>query len=100
MKQRGVHRGKGPKSYQRSDQRITDDINDVLTDDPYVDASEIEVIVSSGEVTLNGMVENKGIKRRVEDLVEDVSGVKHVENRLRLRFPGGQIVNIRTAGEK
>lgn len=100
LKQRGVHRGKGPKSYQRSDQRITDDINDVLTDDPYVDASEIEVTITNGEVTLNGVVENKGIKRRVEDLVEDVSGVKHVENRLRLRFPGGQIVNIRTAGEK
>lgn len=100
LKQRGVHRGKGPKTYQRSDQRIIDDVNDVLTDDPYVDASDIEVNVTKGEVMLKGMVENKGIKRRVEDLVEDVSGVKHVENRLRLRFPGGQIVNIRNAGEK
>lgn len=100
MKQRGVHRGKGPKTYQRSDQRIVDDINDVLTDDPYVDASDVEVNVANGEVTLSGMVDNKGIKRRVEDLVEGVSGVKHVENRLRLRFPGGQIVSIRNAGEK
>lgn len=100
LAKRGVHRGKGPKNYQRSDQRITDDINDVLTDDPYIDASEIEFTVSKGEVTVTGMVDNKGIKRRVEDLVEDVSGVKHVENRLKLRFPNGQIVNVRNTGQK
>lgn len=61
---------------------------------------EVEVTVSKGEVTVSGVVENKGIKRRVEDLVEDISGVKHVENLLKLRFPGGQIVNIRNSGEK
>ena len=82
------------------DQRITDDINDVLTDDPYVDASDIEVAVTKGDVTITGMVDSKGLKRRVEDLVEEVSGVRNVENRLKLRFPGGQIVNIRNAEGK
>jgi hypothetical protein len=93
LAQRGVHRGKGPRSYQRSDQRMEEDINDLLTEDPYIDASEVEVKVEKGEVVLSGVVENKHIKRRVEDLVEQVSGVKHIENRLR---PGrqGEMVNI------
>ncbi|HEV7874942.1 MAG TPA: SWFGD domain-containing protein, partial [Enterovirga sp.] len=30
----GDHRGRGPKSYQRSDDRIREDVNDRLTDDP------------------------------------------------------------------
>ena len=40
--------------------------------------------VSQGEVTLTGTVETRSAKRRAEDIAEDVSGVKNVENRLRL----------------
>ncbi len=47
----GTHRGKGPKGYQRSDDRIRDDVNDRLSDDAFLDASNIDVTVSSGEVT-------------------------------------------------
>lgn len=94
LAQRGVHRGKGPRSYQRSDQRIEEDINDVLTEDPYIDASEVEVKVEKCEVMLSGIVENRHIKRRVEDLVEQVSGVKHIENRLKAGRQG-ETVNIR-----
>ena len=97
LSQRGVHRGKGPRAYQRSDRPITEDINDLLTDDPYIDASDIEINVEKGEVTLTGTVESRHIKRRVEDVVERVSGVKHVENRLRPKLSGGQTVNIRNA---
>lgn len=79
------HRGKGPKNFTRSDERIKDDINSRLTDDPYVDASEIEVAVESGEVTLTGTVPDRSSKRRAEDIAELVSGVKNVENRLRVK---------------
>ena len=41
----GPHRGRGPKGYTRSDERIREDVNDRLSDDPFVDASEIEVMV-------------------------------------------------------
>ncbi|MBT1704128.1 BON domain-containing protein [Chryseosolibacter indicus] len=78
------YRGKGPRNYSRSDDRIKEDINDRLSDDPWVDASDIEVTVSSGEVTLTGYVNERSEKRRAEDLAEAVSGVKHVENRLRV----------------
>ncbi len=41
--------------------------------------------MSGGEVTLNGTVTSREQKRRAEDLVEDLSGVKHVQNNLRVR---------------
>jgi len=78
------HRGKGPKNYNRSDDRIKEDINDKLSDDPFIDASDIDVTVSNGEVTLTGTVDHRSTKRRAEDLAEAVSGVKNVENRIRV----------------
>lgn len=80
----GQHRGKGPKGYNRSDDRIKEDINDRLSDDVFVDASEIEVTVNQGEVTLTGTVTGRSEKRRAEDITEGVSGVRNVENRIRV----------------
>nr|WP_143524105.1 BON domain-containing protein [Xaviernesmea rhizosphaerae] len=79
------HRGKGPKGYTRSDDRIRDDLNDRLADDGRLDASDIEVTVSSGEVTLSGTVTSRQDKRYAEDLAEAISGVKHVQNNLRVK---------------
>jgi osmotically-inducible protein OsmY len=84
----GVHKGKGPKDYKRSDDRIGDDINDRLTDDSHLDASEITVAVSNGEVTLSGMVSDRQAKRRAEDLADAVGGVSHVQNNLRVSMTG------------
>lgn len=87
------HRGKGPRGYTRSDSRIDEDVSDRLTDDPFLDASEIEVSVSSCEVTLNGTVASRNDKRRAEDLADDVSGVKHVQNNLRVSEPNADTGN-------
>ena len=83
--QQREHRGRGPKNYRRSDERIKEDVNDRLSDDYYIDASEIEVSVSNSEVTLTGTVNNREDKRRAEDIAESVSGVSNVENRLRVK---------------
>ncbi|HYG86850.1 MAG TPA: BON domain-containing protein [Azospirillum sp.] len=83
------HRGRGPRGYIRSDERIHEDVNERLTDDPYVDATDVEVIVSACEVTLNGHVPHRGMKRRAEDIAESVSGVTHVQNNLRVRQSTG-----------
>ena len=82
------HRGRGPKGYRRSDERIKEDVNDRLSDDYYLDASEVEVSVQNTEVTLTGTVNNRRDKRRAEDLAESVSGVTNVENRLRVKQSG------------
>ncbi|MGH9945797.1 MAG: BON domain-containing protein [Pyrinomonadaceae bacterium] len=76
--------GKGPRNYTRSDDRIREDVNDELADSWTLDATNIEVMVNDGEVVLTGTVENRSDKRTAEDTAEDVRGVKHVENRLRI----------------
>lgn len=80
----GEFRGKGPRGYQRADERIQEDVNDRLSEDPRLDATDIEVSVSSSEVTLWGEVSNRADKRRAEDCVESVSGVTNVQNNLRI----------------
>ncbi|HSE98621.1 MAG TPA: BON domain-containing protein, partial [Blastocatellia bacterium] len=59
--------------------------HDRLTDYPYLDASDIEVIVENAEVTLTGVVDSRQAKRMAEEIAEEVSGVSNVENRLRVR---------------
>jgi osmotically-inducible protein OsmY len=83
----GSHRGRGPRGYRRSDDRIREDVSDRLTDDAWLDASYIDVEVKDGEVTLSGMVERRGDKRRAEDLAESATGVGHVQNNLRVQQP-------------
>ncbi len=78
------HRGRGPKDYVRSDTRIAEDVNDRLTDDRDVDASDVEVSVRDREVTLNGTVDSRRAKRAAEDCADSVSGVVHVQNNLRV----------------
>jgi len=80
----GGHRGKGPKDYNRSADRIREDVCDRLSDDDYLDATDIAVQVEGNEVILSGTVQNREQKRRAEDLVESISGVRNVENRIRV----------------
>jgi osmotically-inducible protein OsmY len=81
---RPEHRGRGPKDYKRSDERIREDVNDILTEDAHLDATGITVETKDAEVTLSGRVHNRHDKRHAEDLAERVSGVKHVQNNLRV----------------
>jgi osmotically-inducible protein OsmY len=77
-------RGLGPQGYKRSDERISDDAHERLTDDTWLDASNIAISVSACEVTLSGTVDSREAKHRAERLVEDISGVTHVQNNLRI----------------
>jgi osmotically-inducible protein OsmY len=77
-------RGHGPSGYQRSDQRIHEDVCDCITEDHVVDGRSIEVEVHDGTVSLSGTVPDRGMKFRAEELAEKVSGVKDVENHLRV----------------
>jgi osmotically-inducible protein OsmY len=86
-------RGRGPRNYSRSDDRIKEDINDRLTDHHYIDASDIDVEVNGGEVILTGTVDSRYAKRMAEDIAEDVSGVHNVENRIRVNKDWGNSPN-------
>ena len=86
--ERGQYTGRGPKGYQRSDERIREDIADRLTENPDIDASDLEIQVSKGEVTLSGTVADRYMKRIAEEITEDVSGVREVHNNIRAQRQG------------
>ena len=81
---RQSHAGRGPRNYRRSDERIEEDVNESLTRHPGLDASEIEVRVNDGEVTLTGTVDSRLEKRMAEDAAENCPGVRDVHNQLRV----------------
>ncbi|HKG90725.1 MAG TPA: BON domain-containing protein [Gemmatimonadaceae bacterium] len=82
---RGTFVGRGPKGWRRSDDRIREEVNEALARHPDVDASDVEVRVENGVVTLSGVVEDRRQKRLAEDVVEDVFGVDDVDNGLKVR---------------
>jgi hypothetical protein len=83
------HAGRGPRNYQRSDDRIREDVSERLTADHRIDASDIEVRVASGEVTLIGTVDDRRTRRLAEEIIEDLPGVKDVRNDLRVNRSQG-----------
>ena len=94
---RGRFTGRGPKGYVRSDERILENVNERLEEHGDLDASDISVAVSAGEVTLEGTVDDRKSKRLAEDLVHAVSGVRDVQNRLRVE-PRGTEVDVNVQG--
>lgn len=80
----GKHRGKGPRGYTRSDDRIHEEICVRLTEHPLIDASMMDVVVENGEVTLTGEVHDRRMKHMAEDVVDSVSGIRDIHNKLRV----------------
>jgi osmotically-inducible protein OsmY len=81
----GKFRGRGPKNYRRSDERIREEVSDRLTENEWLDASDVDVNVSDGEVILSGTVDSRYAKRLAEEIAESVSGVANVQNNLRVQ---------------
>ena len=82
---RPSYRGHGPKNYKRSKEQIHDEIGRTMTHDHDLDAREIEVkCKDEGEVTLDGYVNSRRDKRRAEYHAYEVTGVRHVQNNLRI----------------
>jgi hypothetical protein len=75
----------GPKGYQRSDERIYEDVCERLTRHGQVDARNIQVEVKQGEVTLKGTVISRQSKCMTEDSADSVTGVQDVHNELKIQ---------------
>lgn len=82
--QRSQFRGTRPRGYERSDERLRELACEKLTDAD-LDASDIEVTVSQGTVTLEGSVRARWMKHQAEDIVDDIGGVKDIDNHLRVK---------------
>lgn len=81
---RGLFHGKGPKNWIRSDVRIHDEVCELLARHPHIDASDIDVVVKDGEVTLEGTVGDRRTKRLADEVLDHVLGLHDVHNRLRV----------------
>ena len=69
---------------RRSDETLTRELHEILTQDPELDATEIEIEVERGTVTISGVVDSSDARLLAEELVESVAGVRLVHNRLRV----------------
>ena len=78
-------RGRGPKGYERSDERLKEMICERLSDDPRIDASDVSVEVTQRLVKLTGTVAERRTKYQIEDLIERCGGVKDIDNQLRVQ---------------
>ena len=85
--QAGPHTGRGPKGYRRSDAAIQEQACERLTHHGNVDATNMRVSVSEGEITLEGTASSRREKRMTEDVLESISGVRDIHNRLRVKVP-------------
>lgn len=67
------------------DATIQAKVKSELVDDPRIDADAVNLEVRRGVVRLVGWVGSENERKVVEDLAWGVSGVRDVDNRLRLR---------------
>lgn len=80
----GPYRGRGPRGYRRSPERIFEDVCDRLLEDEWLDATDIEVRVEGESVVLTGRVHDEHERVLAGDLTEEVAGVARVVNQLRV----------------
>lgn len=76
--------GCGPHGATRSDRRLRKAVCDALTKDSDLDASQIEVSVGNGRVTLSGTLEQRWQKHHAGNLAARCRGVCEVDNRIRV----------------
>ena len=83
---------RGPRHYQRPDERIREEVNEALTEDGLVDATHVEGKVDGAVVTLTGFVATHSEKRAAEDCALRVGGVHDVMNALRVSRGDHEVV--------
>lgn len=81
----GPFTGRGPRGYQRSDERIREEVSDRLSQHGRIDASDMDIQVQNGEVTLGGNANSRDEKRMAEDVAASVPGVSDVNNQIKVK---------------
>jgi hypothetical protein len=95
----GFRARRGPKGYERSDERLREDICERLMWSDDIDASEVSVEVRAGVVMLDGAVPERSMKHAIEDVVDACLGVKDIENRIRVTYGQHQTVHAEGRGD-
>jgi hypothetical protein len=79
----GAHRGRGPRGWSRSDERIREEVCERLLQDRLLDARGVEVSVQDGVVTLSGEAPGASDAAHAEMLARQAPGVTDVRVELR-----------------
>jgi hyperosmotically inducible periplasmic protein len=66
------------------DTAITARLKTALVKDPRIEASDIVVLTNQGRVTLNGVVDNSDVVRRVLDIARTTPGVRTIDDKLKV----------------
>jgi len=77
--------GIGPKDYRRTDASLEEEVCEILTQDPYIDASEIYVAVEEGIVKLSGLVDDREERFEIERAVDGIWGVEDIVNDIKVK---------------
>jgi BON domain len=72
-----------PKNLRKSDNVIYEEICELFMQTPKIDATEVDVSVQDGDVTLKGFVDNSAVKALAETLSQQIPGVHGVFNKLK-----------------
>jgi osmotically-inducible protein OsmY len=75
---------RGQRARRRPDETLAQEIREILANDPELDATDVEIEVEGGAVTLSGVVNESDAKLLAEELVETLPGVREVHNRIRV----------------
>ncbi|MBO9668868.1 MAG: BON domain-containing protein, partial [Bdellovibrio sp.] len=76
--------GRGPRSFKRTDERVREDIAESLARHHAIDATDIEIEVKGGKVTLEGSVPERRMRYMSEDVAVQTFGVREVTNHIRV----------------
>lgn len=68
----------------KSDDAIAQEVEYALTEESQLDFSDAKILVSEGEVTLEGYVAKLSDKTYAGELVSDIDSVRNVHNNLRI----------------
>jgi hypothetical protein len=87
----------------RSDERIREEIRKRLTHAAHVDSHDVSVQVTAGVVRLDGSVPELRMREYVVAIVEAASGLRGIENRLRVAneaedWPKERWMGVQNAG--
>lgn len=77
--------GVGPLGYKKDDRKIHEEVCEMLLWNQDVDATDIDVTVENGIVFLKGFVDSRHAKKTAEKILDQISGVKDVQNQLILK---------------
>ncbi len=78
------YKGKGPKGYHQSDERVWENACEALMNSPFVDATEIVVVTQDGKVILEGEVSHEQEKQAASEAVKSVLPSFVIENEIKV----------------